>query len=159
MKVYIMRGLPGAGKSRWTRQRVLEDGSSVCVVSADSYHYVSQPPRADGTLVPPKYEFRPENASRAHSGCLREFVEAIQQSWGVVIVDNTNTTAVELAPYVRLCEAFGIEYEIVFLRVPFGLACKRNVHVVPEATIWSMFQNLLSERLPAWWKVKFVEER
>ena len=74
-----------------------------------------------------------------------------------IVVDNTNTTAVELAPYVRLCEAFGVKYEIVFIRVPFGRACKRNVHAVPEATIWNMFQNLLSERLPAWWKIKFLE--
>lgn len=142
MKVYIMRGLPGSGKSSWVKNFCPTD--TVC--SADHFHTVNG-----------EYRYDPKNAGAAHGACLRQFVRALDVGTDVLVVDNTNTTAVELAPYVRLCEAFGIEYEIVNIACDFATACERNIHAVPPATIWNMHQNLMTERIPPYWKQTFVE--
>ena len=142
MKVWIMRGLPGSGKSSWA-----DTLTGVAVCSADHHHMVNG-----------KYVFVQANASEAHRKCFRDFLDRMTNRENQdVVVDNTNTTAVELAGYVRVCEAFQVEYEIVFMQCDFQTACIRNVHNVPAGVIWQMHQNLLSERLPAWWKQRFVQ--
>lgn len=151
-KVIIMRGLPGAGKSRWTHRFSIENKTSVCVVSADTYHYVPQLPNADGTLVPPKYEYKAENGHKAHLHCFVDFMQALKEGWEIIIVDNTNISAWEIAPYYRLAEVHGIEVEIILMNCPTLLSIGRNIHNVPEETIKKMAYRLENESLPPWWK-------
>lgn len=157
-KVIIMRGLPGCGKSHWVRNFLIGYKTSICVVSADSYHYTEQPPNPDGTLVPPKYEFKQVNARRAHDLCYIDFIAAIREGWQVIIVDNTNLTAWEIAPYLRYAEVMGLEVEIVWLRVPVPKCIARGVHGVPEATYAKMADRLEKEVLPPWWKQTIYHE-
>lgn len=145
MKVYIMRGLPGSGKSSWVATQSKTPECWV-VCSADHFHMVGD-----------EYRFDPKNAGAAHSRCLYKFVEALSRNEvDVLVVDNTNTTAVELAPYVRLCEAFGVEYEIVWVIASPLTAYRRNVHGVPYDVIHRMWGNLMTERLPAGWRQRCV---
>lgn len=147
MRVYIMRGLPGSGKSTWAKDNL----PHAVVCSADHFHTGS-----DGV-----YRFDPANAGNAHGECLKKFAILLETfritgNGPDVVVDNTNTTAAELAPYVALSAAYGVEYEIVFIPCDFATACYRNTHRVPRATIWHMMQNLNTERLPVWWKQSFA---
>lgn len=155
-RLIIMRGLPGCGKSHWVRQFCVEGQTSVCVVSADTYHYVQQPPRPDGTLVPPVYEFKPENVRAAHDNCFREFLGVVAEGWDVVIVDNTNISAWEIAPYLRYGEVMGLDVEIVWLRVPVETCIARGLHGVPRETYAKMAERLEKEVLPPWWKQRVV---
>ena len=143
MRVVIMRGLPGSGKSTYARGL----SGSKEIFSADDWH------THDGG-----YKYDPLKAAYAHTQCLACYMTClrVEKATEVVVVDNTNTTAVELAPYVRIAEAFGVEYEIVYMYCDFLKACARNTHNVPETTIHMMQSNLLTERLPAYWKQRIV---
>ena len=148
MKVIILCGISGSGKSTLAGK----PGDRVkFVVSADDYFM------RDGGY----YDFDPALLGEAHADCLRRFVRAIQP--GVcseptptrVVVDNTNTTVAELAPYAALALAYGYELEIVILHCEPSVALQRNVHNVPERTIMGQYCRLLKLRdsLPPWWPV------
>jgi predicted kinase len=147
MQVVICRGIPGSGKSTWIKNNFSKE--EVTIFSADNFHM------KDGI-----YQYDPRNAADAHDYCLKTFMNhliewerkdlPIRKRWGndVLVVDNTNTKAWELSPYVRLAEIHLIPFKIVRLHVPFEVAVRRNIHNIPTATIWKMWQNLIKEELP-----------
>lgn len=90
MEVIIMRGLPGSGKDTWIRRNYPEG-------SADSFHMVNG-----------VYQYDPKKAGEAHNACLRKFlsicIEVKESLPSQLIVSNTNSTIVEIAPYYRVAE-------------------------------------------------------
>jgi len=148
MKVIVMRGLPGSGKSTYANK--LAELGPTTIVSADKFFM------KDGV-----YKFDAAKIGDAHSSCLREFVDLIQNGFlhgHTVIVDNTNTTAREIAPYYQLALAFGHEVKIVSVKSPGVQTCiDRNVHGVPSATIARMDSNIIGlADIPPYWKVEYV---
>jgi predicted kinase len=143
--IYILRGLPGSGKSTFAKTM-----DNAFVVSADDYHVGS-----DGV-----YRFDPKRAGYAHNECLSLYITALTNgsNWATtpVIVDNTNTTLVELAPYVRIAEALDLEYVIRYFVCPLEVAAKRQTHGVPLTTMLAMQRNLLTEIVPAHWKQEVI---
>jgi len=143
MKVIILRGVSGSGKSTYAAKHYPD----AFVVSADHYFMV------DGV-----YTFRAADLGKAHADCLGRFVMAIQNldSGTDIVVDNTNTTAVEIAPYAALAMAFGCELEVVTLNAYAQMAFERNLHGVPFLTVVRQAARLLEEKLPAWWPQRTV---
>ena len=150
MKITILRGLPGSGKSTYIDREIRPQAKGrVVVCSADHYMMV------DG-----QYMFSPEKLPVAHSACLTKFLRELQ-SWRhledvTIVVDNTSLTVAEIAPYVALAQAFGHDAEIVTLEVPITQSIARNTHGVTEAIITEMAFTLRDEArlFPAWWKVR-----
>lgn len=144
MIIEILRGLPGSGKSRYTKERD-------CVVfSAD--HFFE---RENG------YVFEPARIGDAHLECFSKYLNHLREHEdGLVCVDNTNIHASEISPYVMIANMFNAEVCVTTLMCDPYIAYKRQVHGVPGGVFWSMYQNLLSERLPAYWKhrVLFQQE-
>jgi hypothetical protein len=68
------------------------------------------------------------------------------------MVDNTNITATEIAPYMLGAAAFGATAEIVTLWCDPIVALQRGVHSVPNQIVMAMYGKLLSEPLPTYWK-------
>ncbi len=133
MKVIIMRGVPGTGKSTYIKNNF--PGAFVC--SADKFFVTGND----------EYVFNAAQLGAAHKWCMRQFVDTIIKPYQefknlsnpeYVVVDNTNTTTLEWFPYFRVAEAFGAEVSIVELHPKDIEICRRNVHNVPFETIKKM---------------------
>lgn len=147
--VTILCGCSGSGKS--TYSRLFADPF---IVSADRYFI-----DAERT-----YNFDPSKLSEAHAHCLRQYVEALQDTFTHhIIVDNTNTSVSEIAPYAALAQAYsyyGWELEIVWVKCDIETAAARNVHGVPAQTVARQADRLARtwKELPPWWSKRIHEQ-
>ena len=131
MKVFIYCGIPGAGKSTLIAQRHV--GATVCC--ADDYR------EGEGAL----------SWAQAEAACLRKFVEAVQAQAPEVVVDGTNCSAYEIAPYAALALANGYALKVITLRADPLEVAERNVRNVPFIRVMGMAQTLERRELPPWW--------
>ena len=139
-KVTILRGIPGSGKSTYIKI----NHPKAVVVSADHYF----------TDDEGNYRFDPTWLKDAHQACLREFTKCVHDGCVEVVVDNTNVSESEIAPYYALAEAHNYKVEIVTLVANPDLAHKRNVHGVPKPIIDKMHSGIFG--LPPWWNHRVV---
>lgn len=132
-KVYIMRGIPGSGKSTYANKF---PETEVC--SADSYFYKNG-----------HYSFDKSKLDAAHRFCKAKYNGLIACGDNAV-VDNTNTTLKEFEWYISEAKKHGYAVEVVRMVHDLEDCIKRNVHSVPEATIRKMnarFQDYPGETL------------
>lgn len=140
----ILRGISGAGKS--TKATALADdlrpGESAAICSADRFFM------RDGV-----YHFDASQLGAAHGACMRDAIHACSLAVSVVVIDNTNITAVEVAPYALLAQAYGYECEVITLAADPFAAAKRAVHGLDAHRILRMADQLDEEtpRLAPWW--------
>lgn len=142
-KVIVLQGVSGAGKTTYA-QKLLEDyGMWVACASADHYFLAHE------------YAFKASELPKAHAYCLRNFIRFVEGGADLVVVDNTNTTAVEIAPYMAIAQAYGYEAEIHRLLCDTEVAAQRNVHGVPANSIRAMASRMRESRtaFPPRWKV------
>lgn len=142
--VIILQGVPGSGKSFYANEFVARTSAKSVVCSADDY-FVQL---GGGTYL---FDFK--KLGEAHGACFRKFIAAVQEGIEVVVVDNTNTTAIEIAPYVLGGEAHGYTVEIIRVVCDPAVAAARNSHGVPEKSIRAMADRIASFQAPPWWKV------
>jgi predicted kinase len=129
--VFIMRGIPGSGKS--TLSKDIKDISLLqnyqCrAVSADDFF----------VLFNGDYKFNPSYLRDAHEDCLRNFCNRVAAGYFVVIVDNTNIDPKDFDHYVKIASAFGYKVNIVTSFITVEDA-SRNIHNVPPETINKMY--------------------
>jgi len=142
MRVIIMMGASGAGKSTWLKQE-LGDEEGVRICSADKFFQ-----KEDGGT----YDFDPTKLGDAHNMCMLEFLDGLSdRGVKVLAVDNTNTTLVELAPYISVSRACGFEPEIVLLPEQRVSVLRRNVHGVPEHALGRQVKQLTGTVRPGAW--------
>lgn len=138
--MYIMRGIPGSGKS------TIAAGLGL-VISAD-----------DHFMVEGEYRFDPTRIAEAHASCFRRAVLLAQGAKKApFVIDNTNCTNIEVAPYVLLAQAYGWKHQIVAIQTESAyvadICARRNTHGVPIERVTAMHA-LLSKELaatPPWW--------
>lgn len=144
--VVILSGATGSGKSTYTRALLEERQGQLEelpeVASADAFF------RGGGG----SYEFNPKMLGQAHGACFRTAIDAVRKQTGVV-VDNTNTTNVEIAPYVSLAQAYDVPSLVVVFDVDPEQGAERNAHGVPVATVRRQVERLkaLHNRWPRRW--------
>lgn len=124
-KLFVMRGVPGAGKSTFLDQM---RHPPVTVCSAD-HHFI----QADGT-----YMFDATQLPVAHGDCFRKFSNLLEAKTSPLAVDNTNRNWKAMGRYVEAGLAAGYDVEVVDLQTPYKVAAARNVHGVPEAAVLKM---------------------
>jgi predicted kinase len=147
-EVYVLRGIPGSGKSTWANARVSEEmakGRKATSISADRFNY-----DACGYWINPK----------THSLCLKAFMKVIQEGYDVIVVDDTNIRLVEAAPYMALAIAHGYNSTLMNF-MPFAIDVdkigKRNIHGVSPETVRNMFYRMQKEDLGIpWWNTEYI---
>lgn len=147
MKVIILRGISGSGKTTLAIALMEAQCVKTLVVSADQYWM------RDG-----EYKFNAAELSEAHEDCLIRYLHQLGL-WATVtaydpllIVDNTNTRGVEIAPYYQLAAAHGARVSLVTIICDPRLAWESNVHGTPNKHVWAQHQRILSEEIPPWWE-------
>ncbi len=128
---FIMRGIPGSGKST-VAKRIAEffknDGDRAVIHSTD-----------DLCMVDGEYQFDPELAGARHAQNLENFTDSLERGIPCVIVDNTNVSQAQYAPYWKAAKDAG--YRPVFVELPHPpplVAANRNSHGVPIEVINKM---------------------
>ena len=141
MRVVILRGISGSGKSTVTEQLAKECTELVVVCSADDYFIDNE-----------KYTFDSTKLGVAHLACFNKFTSAITNGDDLVIVDNTNTRLWEISPYIMFAKANMIDadtLEVIRCECSITEAYNRNIHNVPYKTLDSMSKSMQS-LLPHW---------
>lgn len=117
-KLYLLRGLPGSGKS--SLAKILK-AQRFEHIEADMYH-----------ITEGRYEFKPDKAKEAHAWCRAATREALEFGEDVVVA-NTFTQLGELQPYLEMAEEFGIVPNIIHCESSFG-----SIHDVPAEVVGQM---------------------
>ncbi len=134
MKVVIMRGVQGSGKSSWVKNNYPD--SIVC--SADNFRYKKG-----------IYVYKKEETALVHEQCLKLFATSIVQSPDrTLVVDNTNINVHDMSHYYKLAQAFERKIEIVLIMADPKMAAKRNLHNVPEEAVIYLHNKLITNTLP-----------
>lgn len=119
--LFILRGVPGAGKS--TLAKILAgNGGTIC--SADDYFMENG-----------AYVFRPTELPRAHAQCQMMCERAMKDGNSTIIVDNVNAAEEHMDPYRRLADRFG--YRVFYLVVEHRHDGMTSKDVPP----WTMQKN------------------
>lgn len=146
MRVVILSGISGSGKSTYAETMVKELVSGTFIIcSADDYMI------RDG-----QYKFDPQQLEQAHNQCFRQFMEGCQRNHPLIIADNTNLTAWEIAPYMAGAKAYGGTAELITFQCSLDAAILRNVHHLPTHSIVNQYRRLKERRLPGFWPHRVI---
>lgn len=150
-RVVIPRAIPGGGKSFFTYNVLINQALRLIVCSAD--HFFMK----NGV-----YTFNPGLLPLAHRECQKAFVGAVddvvrsptEHKDTVIVVDNTNLSAIEYGFYATYASMKGVDTEIVTIECPVDVAKARNTHGVPESAYPRMQAALEkgTKDIPPWWK-------
>lgn len=113
--LYIVRGLPGSGKSTYAKSLGIPH------FEADMYFM------KDG-----EYKFDASKLKHAHMWCFNQFADQVDCGSDVV-VSNTFTTVKEMNDYLVYAGARNYDIIIVEVKTQYG-----SIHNVPEETIAKM---------------------
>lgn len=102
MQLILMRGVSGSGKSTLARKIAEECDVFSVIYSTDDFFMV------DG-----EYRFDPKKLGEYHAANVDRAKEAMADECACVIIDNTNTQAWEMKPYVELALTHGYTVKIV----------------------------------------------
>lgn len=137
-QVFILRGLPGSGKSHYA-QRLVDDllagkSSDYLICATDDYFYHQG-----------EYQFDIQKLNQYHNLNLARFIKALAEQISLVIVDNTNIRKWEFIAYVEAANALGYQVKEVVVgeikdKAMQHLYAQRNRHNVALRTIAKMAQ-------------------
>jgi len=114
--LYIIRGLPGSGKSTYAK-------------SLAGVHFEAD----DYFMHNGEYIFNGKELSRAHESCRLNVLTAMLHGEETITVANTFTTRKEMAPYFDLAVKYNYLIRIVNCTGNYG-----SIHSVPEEAIERM---------------------
>ena len=119
--LYLIRGLPGSGKSTYAKNLLNSITSPTILLEADMYHYINN-----------IYNFDPSRLADAHDWC-RTNTNIFLNNGHNVIVANTFVSHVEIDPYIEIANNLKIPYKIFKCTGEF-----KSIHNVPEHIIENM---------------------
>jgi len=109
--LYLIRGLPGSGKSTYAKKHF----PGIPHFEADMYFIKNG-----------KYEFNPAKLNAAHRWC-KWSVREVLATGRDCVVSNTFIQEWEIDPYLDMADDYGIPVKIIELQTQFG-----SIHDVPK---------------------------
>lgn len=133
--MYILRGMPGSGKTTWIKNHVKENyvnATDYVIASADHYHI-----DPDGT-----YHFDPKRLREAHQYAQNVALFGVKNGFDV-FVDNTNIFLNHMYPYEDMALAYGYDVKVIRFVAPTNqteleMVAERNQHGVPLEKCFQM---------------------
>lgn len=124
---FILRGIPGSGKS-----------TAAKIIAAAFPNYAIHS-TDDLCMVDGEYQFDVALAGERHAQNLQNFTDSCAAGKPCVIVDNTNVKTGQYHPYIQAACHYGYRTVIVELPHPApAIAAQRNTHGVPIEVINQM---------------------
>lgn len=141
MRVVILQGISGSGKSTYAKQLSRREPNAVC--SADDYFM-----KRDGS-----YDWKPELLGKAHASCFAKYLMHFTRvAFDTIVVDNTNLNPVDVSPYVMAANAYTVPWKIVQVGCDPNLAAERCVHGLPRSKVMKQYDRLQNFFAPKdWW--------
>lgn len=118
MKLILIRGLPGSGKSTIAK-----------MYRRMGFHHYEADMYFQGLFG---YNFDPTKLREAHEWCQKQTQNSLLRGYSVVVA-NTFTQLWELQPYLDMASDLGAEVEIIVATGNY-----RNIHGVPDEIIERM---------------------
>jgi predicted ABC-type ATPase len=120
MDLYIIRGLPGSGKTTFAKSLGIKDH-----FEADMWFEIYN-----------KGKFDPSLLGEAHHWCRVKVYGCIINGVSKIVVSNTFVKKWEMSSYISMAERHGYKVHILVAQGNF-----KSVHDVPEATMDKMRKN------------------
>lgn len=117
--VYLMRGLPGNGKS--TLAEMLTDTTKSSVICCADDYFTD--------IETGEYNWSAEKIGSAHMWCQNLFKESLADGVEIIVVANTNTTTKDVNTYRKLAIEAGY---MVFVLTVENWHDGMDIHNVPE---------------------------
>lgn len=146
---FIMRGLPGSGKSTLVRSIKLRFKEAV-VCSADSF-FVQE----DGS-----YAYDLEKLPQAHEECATFAQQAAEMGVRHIVIDNTNILRWEMGKYLKLANEYGYAVIVTEPKTPWKLEpvelAAKNTHGCTVEVVEQKMKKFKAV-LPVYWGWFFNE--
>jgi len=133
MRIVVLSGLPGSGKSTWLDCKLKQSGGGA--LSSDAVRKLLADDETDQTIHIQVFQ------------TIRYLLEQrLAIARPVTYIDATNLTPEERRPYIDIARAHGCEIEAVFFDVPLDVCLERNARrhrVVPVDALAKMAAKLV----------------
>lgn len=106
MKLILMRGISGSGKTTKARE-ILKENPEAVILSTD-----------DLFIVEGQYVFDPSKLDQNHKMNQERCHQAMTAKTKTIIIDNTNIQIWEMIPYHKLAQKHGYETHIIEINPP-----------------------------------------
>ena len=121
-KLYLIIGIPGAGKSTLANKIIAEHpNTTIKHYEADMYFIRNG-----------EYNFNPKKLFYAHKWCQIKAEQAMIDNYDVII-SNTSLTPSERKPYIELAKKYNYDIDVITCNGNYN-----NIHNVPIETIERM---------------------
>lgn len=117
MKVTILRGISGSGKTTWVKK----NAPNATIVSTDNFFIV------DGV-----YTYDINKLEENHRKAFRFFLDSLAAGKEWIVVDNTNVHSWEYAPYVSAAGAYNYDIEILTFECTAEISLSRKQLVAED---------------------------